>query len=33
MCAPVYYGIEYEINPWMKRSRPSDARAGAQAVD
>jgi N-dimethylarginine dimethylaminohydrolase len=25
MCAPVYYGIEYEINPWMKRSRPSDA--------
>jgi N-dimethylarginine dimethylaminohydrolase len=24
MCPPVYYGIEYEINPWMSRSRPSD---------
>jgi N-dimethylarginine dimethylaminohydrolase len=23
MCPPVYYGIEYEINPWMQRSRPS----------
>ena len=25
MCPPSYYGIEYEINPWMKRSRQSDA--------
>jgi N-dimethylarginine dimethylaminohydrolase len=25
MCAPSYYGIEYEINPWMSRSRQSDA--------
>jgi N-dimethylarginine dimethylaminohydrolase len=25
MCAPSYYGIEYEINPWMKRGRQSDA--------
>jgi N-dimethylarginine dimethylaminohydrolase len=25
MCPPDYYGIEYEINPWMKRSRQSDA--------
>jgi N-dimethylarginine dimethylaminohydrolase len=25
MCSPSYYGIEYEINPWMKRSRQSDA--------
>jgi N-dimethylarginine dimethylaminohydrolase len=24
MCSPSYYGIEYEINPWMKRSRQSD---------
>jgi N-dimethylarginine dimethylaminohydrolase len=26
MCAPTYYGIEYEINPWMSRSRQSDNR-------
>ena len=26
MCAPSYYGIEYEINPWMSRSRQSDAQ-------
>jgi N-dimethylarginine dimethylaminohydrolase len=25
MCPPDYYGIEYEINPWMSRSRGSDA--------
>jgi N-dimethylarginine dimethylaminohydrolase len=24
MCAPSYYGIEYEINPWMSRARQSD---------
>lgn len=24
MCPPMYYGIEYEINPWMQRSRPSN---------
>ena len=24
MCSPDYYGIEYEINPWMSRSRQSD---------
>ncbi len=24
MCRPDYYGIEYEINPWMRRSRQSD---------
>lgn len=24
MCPPAYYGIEYEINPWMKRSRPTN---------
>lgn len=23
MCRPDYYGIEYEINPWMSRSRAS----------
>jgi N-dimethylarginine dimethylaminohydrolase len=31
MCPPDYYGIEYEINPWMSRARGSDkARAAAQ---
>jgi N-dimethylarginine dimethylaminohydrolase len=24
MCPPDHYGIEYEINPWMSRSRASD---------
>lgn len=24
MCAPAYYGIDYEINPWMNRFRPAD---------
>ena len=24
MCAPAYYGIEYEINPWMSRQRQAD---------
>jgi arginine dihydrolase len=24
MCPPVHYGIEYEINPWMQCSRPSN---------
>lgn len=24
MCPPDYYGIEYEINPWMKTERQSD---------
>lgn len=24
MCPPVHYGIEYEINPWMHYSRPSN---------
>ena len=23
MCPPDHYGIEYEINPWMKRSLAS----------
>jgi N-dimethylarginine dimethylaminohydrolase len=27
MCPPDYYGIEYEINPWMSRSHQSDAQA------
>lgn len=31
MCPPDFYGIEYEINPWMSRSRGSDrAEAAAQ---
>jgi N-dimethylarginine dimethylaminohydrolase len=24
MCSPDYYGIEYEINPWMSRERPAN---------
>lgn len=24
MCPPDYYGIEYEINPWMDKRRPAD---------
>lgn len=28
MCPPDYYGIEYEINPWMRRGEPAD-HAGA----
>ena len=26
MCPPDYYGIDYEINPWMNRRRPCDHR-------
>jgi len=27
MCPPDFYGIEYEINPWMSRSRGSETAA------
>jgi len=30
MCPPSYFGIEYEINPWMSRSRQSDAERAAR---
>lgn len=30
MCRPDYYGIEYEINPWMSRRRPADPRRAAR---
>lgn len=30
MCPPDFYGIEYEINPWMSRSIPSDAERSCQ---
>jgi N-dimethylarginine dimethylaminohydrolase len=30
MCPPDYYGIEYEINPWMDRRRPADAALAAK---
>jgi len=34
MCPPDYYGIEYEINPWMSRNRQSDRkRAQRQWLD
>jgi N-dimethylarginine dimethylaminohydrolase len=35
MCPPDYYGIEYEINPWMSRSRgssPEKAKAQWQKL-
>jgi N-dimethylarginine dimethylaminohydrolase len=30
MCPPDYYGIEYEINPWMSRARQSDRDVAAE---
>jgi N-dimethylarginine dimethylaminohydrolase len=30
MCPPDYYGIHYEINPWMSRSRRSSRRRAYQ---
>src|SRR4051812_35146191 len=36
MCPPDYYGIEYEINPWMSRSRgssPDKARGQWQRLE
>ena len=27
MCPPDYFGIEYEINPWMSRARDADHEA------
>jgi N-dimethylarginine dimethylaminohydrolase len=30
MCPPDHYGIEYEINPWMSRSRQADREVAAQ---
>jgi len=30
MCPPDYYGIEYEINPWMSRSRASDPQVSRE---
>jgi N-dimethylarginine dimethylaminohydrolase len=30
MCPPDYYGIEYEINPWMSRQRQSDRAEAIQ---
>ncbi len=30
MCPPDFYGIEYEINPWMSRSRASDSAVAQQ---
>ena len=33
MCPPDFYGIEYEINPWMSRSRGSSREAAHQQWD
>ncbi len=30
MCPPDYFGIEYEINPWMSRRRPADHDTGVR---
>src|ERR687886_631764 len=30
MCPPTYYGIEYEINPWMSRARGSTPERAAR---
>lgn len=30
MCRPEFYGIEYEINPWMSRSRQADRERADQ---
>jgi len=30
MCPPDYYGIEYEINPWMSRARQADHDTAVQ---
>jgi arginine dihydrolase len=30
MCPPDFYGIEYEINPWMSRQRQSDRQVAIQ---
>jgi len=30
MCPPDHYGIEYEINPWMSRSRQADRPLAAE---
>jgi N-dimethylarginine dimethylaminohydrolase len=30
MCPPDFYGIEYEINPWMSRQRQSDRQAAVE---
>ena len=32
VCPPDYFDIEYEINPWMRRSNTVD-HAGALAAD
>ena len=33
MCPPDYYGIEYEINPWMNRRTAGRPRAGDGAME
>ena len=30
MCPPDHYGIHYEINPWMSRSRQADHKLAQQ---
>ena len=30
MCQPSYFGVAYEINPWMSRGRPTDRQRAAR---
>ena len=33
MCPPDFYGIEYEINPWMNTERQADHPTAVAAVE
>lgn len=33
MCPPIYYGIEYEINPWMSRTHQSSPQRAREQWD
>ena len=33
MCPPDFYGIEYEINPWMNTARQADHPTAVDAVE
>ena len=33
MCPPDYFGIEYEINPWMNRARPANHTVAVRQWD
>ena len=33
LCPPDYYGIEYEINPWMSRARGAEVAVAPAAME